>query len=177
MTPIRHGEVRDQRQLHALLRALADKRGISRRTLDDLAGLSETHSERILSELPEKRIGMDTMFKLLHGLGAKLVIEDCPERLTEISDFLSGRADHMVRARVASIRVKTREYLKKSASRIVKNDRRKWASNANQVRNTKLSPEQRSAIARHAANTRHRRERAARKAARCAPAEVRCSPM
>lgn len=163
---VRHGEVRDQRQLHALLRALADTRGISRRTLDDLAGLSETHSERILSELPEKRIGIDTMFKLMRGLGIVIVLEDCPKALAQITEYLSGRANHMVRAHVGSIRVKTREQLKKVAIRIVKKDRRNWSIEANQARNSKLAPKQRSDIARHAARVRHSRERKARKLAK-----------
>lgn len=167
--PTRHGEVRDQRQLHALLRALADKRGLSRRVIDELAGLTIGHTERILAEIPEKRIGIDTLFPLLWGLGLRMVIEDCPDNLARISEFVNGRADHMVRACGASRRVRTRAQIEKYAVKLVKKDRSALARIGGKARASKLTPTRRSAIARNAANARHRRERAARKAARCAP--------
>ncbi len=167
--PARHGIVRDHVQLHELMRALADKRNIARRTLDDLAGLTIGYSERVLAQVPQKRIGMDSLFPLLWALGARLVIEDDPENLARIADHLNGRRSEKVSAPVLSTRVKTASVLRKMAREEAVKIRRQQMRRALETVKAQITPEQRSAIARHAAITRHKRERAARKARRNAP--------
>lgn len=165
----RHGIANNAVQLHAIMRALADKRNMSRRTIDELAGFTVAHTERMLTHIPQKRIGMDSLFPLVWALGARIVIEDDPAQLERIKEHLNGRDLSQVRACRASMKVKTLETLRKLAKEQVKIERAQLSRSGGKGRARSLSRKRRRAIARHAAITRHKRERAERAAARCAP--------
>jgi hypothetical protein len=161
--PIRHGEFTNEPQLYALLRAVAEKRNMARRAIDDIAEFPIGYTEKLLAQVPQKRMSMDSLFPLAWALGIRFVAVDDPKNLARIADLLNGRRTERVSANVVSMRVKTASVLRKHAASIVKKDRTKWAKQARAAGLRKLTAKQRSAIARSAANTRHKRERAQRR--------------
>lgn len=169
---MRHGEVSNEPQLHAMLRAIADARHIARRTIDDIAGLTPGHTEKLLAQVPLKRIGMDTLFPLAWALGVRIVLEDDPANLARIADLVNGKVMIRDSASRGSMRVKTAAVLAKHAARQVSKQRQQLSRLGNEARTRKLSKRRRRSIARHAAITRHKRERAARAAARNAPGPI-----
>lgn len=169
---VRHGEFANEPQLYALLRIVAEKRNIARRTIDDIAEFPIGYTEKLLAQVPQKRMSIDSLFPLAWALGIRFVAVDDPSNLARIADLLNGRRIERVSACRASMRVKTASVLKKHAANIVKGDRKKLTSLGGKARAASLTPKRRRAIARHAANTRHKRERAERAAQRNAPGPI-----
>lgn len=163
-TPVRI-VLRGTSGLQPALREAAELRRISRAKLDELSGLAEGHSSKILAPIPTKAIGPETEPKIMRGLAVRLVLEDDPERLLQIRDSLNGRAENYVRAGVASMKLKTLSYVNKVAARVVKRDRRAWAKKARREQITTTSPEHRKRIATTAAQARWRKQRKAKKEA------------
>lgn len=76
--------VTDYPGLHAALRARAEQLGVSRETLDDLAGLTNGHTAKLLSPQPFKVLGPMSMGALLGALGLKLVVIEDAEQIARI---------------------------------------------------------------------------------------------
>lgn len=164
----RISEIHDLDHLQAILRDVADERGMSRLTIDAQGGLADGHASKLLALIPTKRMGPETMPKLLRALGVRLVLEDDPAALGEISDLLHGRDERHANTCRASIKTKTLSYVNKVAERIVRRKLRQLTSLGGQGRAKSLSPEHRSRIASIAAKERWRRHQKARKEAAAA---------
>jgi hypothetical protein len=160
--------VRSLEDIQVELRAIAETRGMTRLTIDELAGLASGHAAKLLGPIPAKRLGPETLPRLLRALALRLVLEDDPERLAEIAEHLHGRSEGHANAYAGSRKLKTLSYVNKLAARMVKRDRRKWALLANKQRMAALSPEHRTRIAKIASRAFWKKYRALRKAARAA---------
>jgi hypothetical protein len=139
-------------EVHWVLRTAQAERGISCEEIDAAALLASGHASKLLAPVPIRRLGPETLFPLVWALGKRLVIEDDPE-----APALPRQNEKRGVAYVGSRKHQTHASLKKAAERIVRLQRRVWSRAANEARNSKLSPERRSEIARKAARARHRR--------------------
>lgn len=73
------GTARDYASLQAVLRIRADALGISRETIDRLAGVPAGYAAKTLAEVPIKRLGPDTIGPMLGALGVMLSVVADPE--------------------------------------------------------------------------------------------------
>ena len=158
--------VRSLEDIQIELRAIAETRGMTRLTIDELAGLASGHAAKLLGPIPAKRLGPETLPRLLRALALRLVLEDDPERLQEIAEHLHGRSEGHANASVGSLKLKTLSYVNKVAERVARRNRRKWSLQANQQRTLALSPEHRTRIAKIANRAFWKKYRALRKAKR-----------
>lgn len=76
-----HGEIRGYDDMHGILRRVAELRNISREAIDELAGLPKGYAGKILSEVPLRRLGPDTLGPMLGAIGVKLIAVDDPEAM------------------------------------------------------------------------------------------------
>ncbi len=70
---------KDYQQLIAALSRRRRELGLTLCELDELAGLAERHSSKILGPNPTKFLGPMSLFCLLQTLGLKITIADDPE--------------------------------------------------------------------------------------------------
>jgi hypothetical protein len=97
----------------ALIEALRDRKavvGIADVALDDLIGWSRGWTGKVLSDARTKRLGMQSLFELMAGLGVTLqLVEDveATKRIRRHHRF-KARIDSNVRARVLRISPRTR---------------------------------------------------------------------
>lgn len=169
MTGRRIAEVHSLDHLQALLRSVAEERGMSRVTLDGRAGLADGHSAKLLALIPTKRLGRQTMPGLLNALCVRLILEDDPEALEEAVDELNGRVRRQAHTSRVSMKTKTLSYVNKIANRVVRRHFRELSKRANSARNESLSPEHRVRLAKIAINARWQKYRRERKAAISSP--------
>src|SRR5688572_20147770 len=95
--------VRDYSDLHAALRHRANEMGLSRESLDDLAGLAKGHTAMILGPRPSKRLGWVSTGPVLGALGVALAVIADPEAVARIerrleSGLLTRRDEKFVRS-------------------------------------------------------------------------------
>jgi hypothetical protein len=125
-----------------LRRAVADhcdRIGMSRMELDGEAGLTDGHSAKLLSARARKKLGIVTLGRVMAAAGLVLIVAidpDAPYRDLDVSNIESKRQRYD--------RAKHWRNIKGSA----------WGRRLVAMRNVKLSPEQRSEIARNAARAR-----------------------
>jgi len=158
--------VRSLEDIQVELRSIAETRGMTRLTIDELAGLASGHAAKLLGPIPAKRLGPETLPRLLRALALRLVLEDDPERLAEIAEHLHGRSEGHANTHVVRIHLKTLSYVNKVAARMIRRERRKWALEATKQRLAALSPEHRTRLAKIAIRARWKKYRALRKAKR-----------
>jgi hypothetical protein len=134
------------RSYHDLRRAVADyceSVAMSRAELDFQAGLTDGHSAKLLSARARKKLGIVTLGRVLAAAGLVLILAidpDAPPRDFDASKAVSrsqryDRTKHWRRDRKSSA----------------------WGKRMAALRALKLSGPERSEIARHAAQARHRR--------------------
>lgn len=81
---------RTYNELHQALRARVDELNIAAETLDDIAGLAERHSSKILAPAKPKRLG-PVSFSMLPALGLALVVVEDIEALDRVRSRLLPR--------------------------------------------------------------------------------------
>lgn len=91
-------EATDYDTLQAVMRRVADERGISRESLDELAGTPKGYAGKVLSENPIRRLGPATMGALLQALGLKLLVVDDPEAIAKYTARAEARDARQVRS-------------------------------------------------------------------------------
>jgi hypothetical protein len=139
------GVVHDYASLHDALRRRADQLQLSRATLDNLTGLADGHSSKLLALSHPKILGEKSFGLLLAALGLRLVVEEDPQALAKYAARCKPRAEWQVRDGMRTIaRIRRREWLFTP----------KRAKEVAALRMAKLSPEQRQRLARRAARAR-----------------------
>jgi hypothetical protein len=128
-------------ELHDALRARSNELEVSRETIDDIAGFESGYTAKLLSPVPMKRLGLQSLGPVLTVLGLALVVVEDHEGLRRISHRLKKR-NH------ASVRMPTRKRHKRLGP--------EWGRLMSAKRNLKLSPRRRSQISRHAAEVKWR---------------------
>jgi hypothetical protein len=147
------GEFRDYNGLHLILRKRADELSLSRTSIDDLAGLQDGYSSKLLAPNPGKRLGPLTIGLLLPALGMKLVAVEDEEALVKIRSRTSPRNEKAVRMLAV--------YAGRGKHLISKRFLRSIAPLGARGYMRKVSPERRRWIARNAARARWQQRAAA----------------
>lgn len=150
--------VRDYAELHQALRARAEELNVSRRTLDAISGLAETHCEKILAAVPIKNLGPKSMGPLLGALGLALIVVEDPEAMARVANRMVERVGAQVRAQGAhqvGLRAQ-RQIFRAVLARLGA----KGASKGGRATRDALTPKQRSRSAARAARHRWRKWRA-----------------
>jgi len=145
-------EVTDMFQLQRALRRIAEARGVSLRELDAHAGISTSHSEKLLAEQPSKQLGLVSAFSLVGALGCVLALVEDPEAMARLSTLPRKRSRRGVHWRYAeALRIRT--------IRKVEETMRKIASAGGKAYAAATPPEVRCENARRAARARwHKRD-------------------
>lgn len=98
MTDTTLGTAIDYDTLQAVMRRVADERGISRESLDELAGCPKGYAGKVLAAAPMKRLGPLTFGPLLQALGLKLLVVDDAEALARYTARAAERDARQVRS-------------------------------------------------------------------------------
>lgn len=152
------GTARSYGELHAAFRALADERRLTRQTIDAAAGFPSGYASKLLSTTQMKAFGRSSLGPLLAVLGAKIVLVEDPETKARITDSLDKRErpNPVLRpGEHGTATLPTPAAMRKEALRdALRIAGRKGAKIGNAARMVKLTPAQRSRIARQAARAR-----------------------
>lgn len=139
-TPI--AAVRSYEDLRRVVADWCERIHMTRAELDAEAGLSDGHAGKLLAAHARKKLSIVTLGRVLTAAGLVLIVardHEAPQRKPNASNYASTtRQNHWRRNRGTA-----------------------WGRRMAALRALKLSPEQRSEIARHAANARHQRRHAA----------------
>lgn len=138
--------------LHAL-RTAREKRNISMAMLDELGGMPERLSSKVLGPTPQRRLDVLSLHKFMFGLGIKCLVVDDPETLPMVQECLQTRNICWVRADGLHILLSR----KKLAALAKSGGKARWAG---------VLPSERRRHAQRAAHARWAAVRAARRAAR-----------
>jgi hypothetical protein len=79
------------------MRARAEQLELSREALDELSGLSNGHSSKVLCDPPMKRLGFDYVPLHLTALGLKLVVAEDQDALERYSGRRARRNGNLAR--------------------------------------------------------------------------------
>lgn len=79
MTDAPLGTARGYADLQPILRARADALGLSRETIDRIAGVPSGYASKVLAEIPMRKLGPETLGPMLGALGVMLVAMPDPE--------------------------------------------------------------------------------------------------
>jgi hypothetical protein len=90
-------DVRTLEGLRLALRSRADALNISRETLDEISGLQEGYSGKLLAPTPIKNLGDLSLSLLLASLGLRLVLIEDPAALERVQNRLVPRNTKAVR--------------------------------------------------------------------------------
>lgn len=166
------GEFNDYSGFQRLMRARAESLGISRATLDAIAGTHDGHAGKMLSDPPSKNMGIITFGWLVQGLAVKcIMVEDTEQRRKlanqlEQRDANNGSVLGIAKHAPVEIRISRREMGKRGkmggkvrAARLSESQRRKIARLAGKARAAKMTPRQRSESASKASRARWRGNR------------------
>jgi hypothetical protein len=93
-------------EVHAALRARSDELAVSRAELDSLSGLQSGYCSKLLSPVPIKQVGMESLGPLLTVLGVKLIMVEDLDALRRIGPRLTKRNEQAVRMRARRKRSK-----------------------------------------------------------------------
>jgi hypothetical protein len=137
---------RDPSELQMALRARADALQLSRETIDEIAGLSPGHSGKLLNHPPSKGFGPVSFFLMVQALGLSIaLIED---------QTMMKRLQHEPRRAAFNVRAGNSHWRHALAQALpaIRSLGRRGGNRRAEI----LTPERRSAIAKHAARTRWR---------------------
>ena len=93
------GTISSYDDLHAALRRRADELKLSRRTIDDLAGLADGYVEKLLGPSQVKKLSVRSLGAILAALGVKLVLVEDPLARAAIDLNEPKRCEYQVRYR------------------------------------------------------------------------------
>jgi hypothetical protein len=133
------GEAVDHDGLVAVLRARKDALQLSDKFVDQLAGLADGHTGKILGRTPVRTLGSASLTGLLGALGVKLIVVEDAEQSARIGRRWEKRtATHAGRPHP---RVGKEAY--KAAMPLVMSE---WSRKANAARWGRATPEHRAAV-------------------------------
>lgn len=154
----------------AAIRARLDQLNISRSALDSLATLPDGNAAKLLSPVPDKRMMAETMLRIMDMIGLDVVVVPRAGFEQEIADLVSER----LRPPVPNGRLRSVLRIKKKArlERIFSDPNffKKIGRTGGRACAKRKSASERSRSASVAAKARWTKERALRRASRCAPA-------
>jgi hypothetical protein len=139
--------IRSQDDLIEALRTAKELRNLSFRTLDAMGDFTEGHMERVIGPRREKGMSPFVMQMLLSMLAVKLEMVPDPEQAAKMQASWEGRNTSNVRIEKGRV---SKSLLERAKPHVLKESGRMGAA----IRNSMLSPEQRSAIASTAARAR-----------------------
>lgn len=93
-------------ELQAIMRARADALGISRETIDEIAGVPRGYAAKTLAEVPMRKLGPDTLGPMLGALGLKLVVAEDAAATAKYAARASGRNQSQVRFHSTAVHFK-----------------------------------------------------------------------
>jgi hypothetical protein len=154
------------------LRARQARLELSDETLDDVAGLTRGHTNKVLGPSRDRGIGSATLEAYLMALAIDLLVVENKQKLKQMRPHYEGRAASHVRTehpigKVVLSRAMSRLGQQRMAM-LTSGERAYFASIGGRSRATALSPEQRQSIARKGARVRWERHKAKAKAATAA---------
>lgn len=130
-----------------MMRARVLELGISHETLDAIAGWQSGYASKLLAKPPIRQVGLHTLFIALGSLGLAMRLEDDPQGLERLRTRMVERNPKFVRAGSRDRGIKlhfTADFLKQIRAE------------GGRARMAKLSPRQRTALARKANRIRWR---------------------
>jgi hypothetical protein len=158
------GTVRTYEDFHRIIRARVESLDISRETVGEIGGLTPRYANKLLSPQPTKGIGRMAFGVLLGSLGLKLLVVEDAEALARVRSRLVKRGPMPApgtvhwRQRKAAEAAAMPKPVQQSGRAILRNRLRvlgrKGGLRSGPARMAKLTPEQRSGIARVAARAR-----------------------
>ena len=146
------GVVHDYDGLHRILRDRIEELNVARSTVDHVAGLPSGYSGKILSPQPTKRLGKLLLGSMLGGLALRLVVEEDPEQFERIKSRLVERQAGQTRPKLHADAKPVS--IHDEARRLLQNAMRRNGRKGVRARMKKLTPEERSRVARQAARAR-----------------------
>lgn len=145
--------VRDYAELMDAIRARRDELDVTHRTIDDVAGLQDGYTSKLLAVPPIRRLGLQGMGTLLGALGLALVVVEDSEALRRVAGRLLKRRMTARYAQLARVEMLSAESRIGRGLILTGEKARKML----QMRNKKLSPFRRKIIARNAARAKHKK--------------------
>jgi len=142
------GVATEMHELVDVARARFEELNVSRLTIDEISGLANGYSAKILAGM--KNMGHLSMGPILKSGAMKLVVVEDPEQLEKIRHRL-GTREHL-KAHAKRLRINPQ---KNSLSRTLS----RYGQRGGKARVAATTPEQRSASARHAARVRWKNAR------------------
>jgi hypothetical protein len=143
------GVARSYDELHQILRARKDELNVSCITLDEAAGFTPGHASKLLAPRPLKRLGPLTLGLMLQALGLQLIVVEDAEALKRIRPKLVPRE-----VKVPMLAYSWGHQLGTSRRVVSKRFIRRLARKGGKARAQRLTPVQRSRIAKDAARAR-----------------------
>lgn len=137
--------VHDYGQLVGALRARVAELGVSYETVDHVSGLSNTHTSKLLALVPVKRLGRTSLGLVLGALGLKIIVVEDAEALRLVAARLKRKEDQY-----ASSGMHPHKKRANTGNSL-------WSKVLNSRRAFKLTPKQRTRIAKRAAMARWRK--------------------
>ena len=170
------GEVKCYGDLHAIMRARVASLQVTREGLDEIVGLQDGYTAKLLTPTPMRRLGAATMADFLEAIGVKLlaVVDDeaverhaskiaryRAEKVHQPEPAISAEVERLVRERIHNDRVKVgRRGGKKRTAAMTPEERSELARAGAHARWEQLSPKKRrGAIARLNAARRRKQHR------------------
>lgn len=132
---------------HAALRARAEQLGVSRETIDAMAGLPSGYASKVLAPKPMKRIGPTSLPLLVPALGMQLALIEDPAAMQRLAKRRVQRDGAQVRSDAVHL-ITSKRFLRKiggiggaaSRSNLSKRKTRSLAQKAARARWAKHSP-------------------------------------
>jgi hypothetical protein len=146
-------------------RAAKDLRGLSNAHCDELANLAAGHTDAILGPTGRKNFGPLSFNAFCWAFAVKFVMVIDPEREKEMAEYWADRQRECSHVRLSASRI-SRILIERAKPAIYKAQ----MAAARNARNLKLSPEERSAIARKAGRASQKKWRQRRREQRKATA-------
>lgn len=138
--------VSDHNALLEAIRQRVAELDVSYDVIESIAGIQSGCPSKVIANPPPKRIGPFTYFLILQALGCELQMVENPQEMERLRSRLSKRKLRRTRVRPAASIIELAPDFYARISRM-----------GNAARNTKLSPERRSELARNAALARWHR--------------------
>jgi hypothetical protein len=138
------GRTSDYSGLIALLRQRQAELGVTMESLDQVAGLPSRYAAKLLSPVPVRSLGRISLGPLLQSLGLQIVLIEDQSALDKVRPRFGTRERKMMRSggtQVVTIRISRRKLAM-------------LAKRGGRARAQRLTAEQRSESARHAARAR-----------------------
>jgi hypothetical protein len=143
--PLQLATVTNYESMVEAFRAAKDLRGLSNAHCDELANLAAGHTDAILGPTGRKNFGPLSFNAFCWAFAVKFVMVIDPEREKEMQEYWADRQRECSHVRLSASRI-SRILIERAKPAIY----RAQMAAARAARNQKLSPEQRSAIARKA---------------------------